>query len=295
MKLQTEERNNNSLKIDELDTRNILITINNEDKTVAEKVEEEIDNISLVVDLISNSMSKGGRIIYLGAGTSGRLAILDAAECPPTYGTSPKDIVALIAGGQEAILKAIENSEDSEIQAIKDLDSLNPKKNDVIIGIAASGKTPYVIEGIKYAKSLGLDTVAIACNKNTIIGSLADFKIEVETGPEVIMGSTRMKAGTAQKLILNMISTAVMIKLGKVYSNLMVNVGSYNKKLLERQKIIVQEATRCNYEKAEKVLNETNRDCKLAIFSILSGLNIENARENLERHNGNIKKSLDAL
>jgi len=293
MKLQTEERNKNSLKIDELDTRNILITINNEDKTVAEKVEAEIDNISKVVDLLSSSMAKGGRIIYLGAGTSGRLAILDSAECPPTYGTSPDEIVALIAGGNEAILKAIENSEDSEIQAIEDLDKLNLKENDVIIGIAASGKTPYVIEGIKYAKSIGLNTVAIACNKNTIIGSLADLKIEVDTGPEVIMGSTRMKAGTAQKLILNMISTAVMIKLGKVYSNLMINVGSYNKKLLERQKIIVQEATNCTYEQAEETLNKTNSNCKLAIYSILSGLNVENARKNLEKYNENIKKALN--
>lgn len=293
--LKTEMRNNLSLDIDKLSTKDILLRINNEDREVPIKVSEEIEDIEKAVDLVVDVLQKGGRIIYMGAGTSGRLAILDSAECPPTYGTDPAKIVALIAGGEKAFTSAVENSEDSREQSQKDLEKINLSQKDLVIGIAASGKTPYVIEGLDLARKTGAKTIAISCNKGTQISALADVAIEIDTGSEIIMGSTRMKAGTAQKLILNMLTTTAMIKLGNVYSNLMVNVGSFNKKLVERQKIIVMEATGCSLEEAEESLRDTNKDCKLSIFSILSEKTLEEARGILQDCKGNIREALKNL
>ncbi|MEG0584694.1 MAG: N-acetylmuramic acid 6-phosphate etherase [Cetobacterium sp.] len=282
--LKTEQRNENTFTIDELDSYGIISKINDEDQTVAISVKNELQDIAKAVDLIEKSLSSDGRLIYIGAGTSGRLAILDSAECPPTYGFDSNRIISLIAGGEAAFIGAIE-----------DLKRLNLSSKDVVVGLAASGRTPYVIEALKYSNEVGAGTISIACNKNTKIGKLGKVNIEVEVGSEAITGSTRMKSGTAQKMILNMLSTAVMVKLGKVYSNLMVNVGSFNEKLIERQKNIVMQATGASREQATAILNETDRDCKLSIFMILSDENLESAKEILSKNDWNIKKALKNL
>ncbi|MBC2857153.1 N-acetylmuramic acid 6-phosphate etherase [Cetobacterium sp. 2A] len=293
--LKTEQRNENTFTIDELDSYGIISKINDEDQTVAISVKNELEDIAKAVDLIEKSLSSDGRLIYIGAGTSGRLAILDSAECPPTYGFDSNRIISLIAGGEAAFIGAIEGVEDSKDEGVEDLKRLNLSSKDVVVGLAASGRTPYVIEALKYSNEVGAGTISIACNKNTKIGKLGKVNIEVEVGSEAITGSTRMKSGTAQKMILNMLSTAVMVKLGKVYSNLMVNVGSFNEKLIERQKNIVMQATGASREQATAILNETDRDCKLSIFMILSDENLESAKEILSKNDWNIKKALKNL
>lgn len=291
-KLVTESRNPSSEKIDTCSTHEILTIINNEDKKVALAVEAEIAQIAKAVDIISDAFIKQGRLIYIGAGTSGRLGILDASECPPTYGTSPDQVIGIIAGGNAAILKAVENVEDSPQLAIEDLKHIQLTENDVVVGIAASGRTPYVIGGLTFAKSIGAKTISLCCNRQAPMVDLADIAITPVVGPEVVTGSSRMKAGTAQKLILNMLTTASMIKQGKVYSNLMVDVEATNAKLMERQINIVMQATECRREDAIWALAQSGKQCKTAILMILANLSAEQANKALCENHGFIRQAL---
>lgn len=293
--LVTESRNKNTLKIDEVTTLEMVKLINNEDKKVAEAVEKELPNIAEAIDQIALRIKKGGRLIYIGAGTSGRLGILDASECPPTYGVSEDLVVGIIAGGKEAIFRAKEGAEDSEELAVEDLKEKGLNENDTVVGLAASGRTPYVIGGLNYANSIGALTVSVTCNPNSEVSKSAKIAISPVVGPEVVTGSTRLKAGTSQKLVLNMLSTGAMIKLGKVYGNLMVDVKASNEKLVERTKKIVIEATGVSREDAEKVLLETNYNVKLSILMILSGLTKEKASEVLEANKGYIAHALRSI
>lgn len=293
--LTTESRNSSSLNIDKVSTLDMVKIINNEDKKVALAVEKELVKIAEAIDGIVSGMQKGGRLIYIGAGTSGRLGILDASECPPTYGVSEKLVQGIIAGGTEAIFRAKEGAEDSKELAIEDLKSKNITENDTIVGLAASGRTPYVIGGLEYANKIGALTVSITCNANSEVAKVSKVSIAPVVGAEVVTGSTRMKAGTAQKLVLNMLSTGTMIKLGKVYGNLMVDVRATNKKLVERAKKIVCEATGVDREVAEKVLKETNYDVKLSILMILTGLDINEAKEKLTQNKGYIAKAMETI
>lgn len=291
----TESRNKNSMEIDRLSTLDMLKVINNEDKKVALAVERELPNITVAVDEISRAFSEGGRLIYMGAGTSGRLGVLDASECPPTYGTPATQVIGLIAGGEKAILKAVENAEDNREMAVDDLKGLLLNKKDVVVGIAASGRTPYVLGGLEYAKRIGAVTVGISCNPESVLAHTADIEISPVVGAEVVTGSSRMKAGTAQKLVLNMLTTASMIKIGKVYGNLMVDVEATNAKLVERQKKIVIEATGASKEEAERAISESKGSCKLAIFMIISGLDADKAREILDKKKGFIRDALEEI
>lgn len=293
--LTTESRNSSSLNIDKVSTLDMVKIINNEDKKVALAVEKELVKIAEAIDGIVSGMQKGGRLIYIGAGTSGRLGILDASECPPTYGVSEELVQGIIAGGTEAIFRAKEGAEDSKELAIEDLKSKNITENDTIVGLAASGRTPYVIGGLEYANKIGALTVSITCNANSEVAKVSKVSIAPVVGAEVVTGSTRMKAGTAQKLVLNMLSTGTMIKLGKVYGNLMVDVRATNKKLVERAKKIVCEATGVDREVAEKVLKETNYDVKLSILMILTGLDINEAKEKLSQNKGYIDKAMETI
>ena len=293
--LTTDSRNSSSLNIDKVSTLDMVKIINNEDKKVALAVEKELVKIAEAIDGIVSGMQKGGRLIYIGAGTSGRLGILDASECPPTYGVSEELVQGIIAGGTEAIFRAKEGAEDSKELAIEDLKSKNITENDTIVGLAASGRTPYVIGGLEYANKIGALTVSITCNANSEVAKVSKVSIAPVVGAEVVTGSTRMKAGTAQKLVLNMLSTGTMIKLGKVYGNLMVDVRATNKKLVERAKKIVCEATGVDREVAEKVLKETNYDVKLSILMILTGLDINEAKEKLTQNKGYIAKAMETI
>ena len=291
-KLTTESRNDNTMDIDTVSTLEMVKKINNEDKKVAEAVEKELPKIAEAIDNITLRMHKGGRLIYIGAGTSGRLGILDASECPPTFGTPEELVQGIIAGGKEAIFRALEGAEDSKELAVKDLKDKCISKNDTIVGLAASGRTPYVIGGLEYANEIGALTISVTCNANSEVSKAAKISIAPVVGAEVVTGSTRLKSGTAQKLVLNMLSTGVMIKLGKVYGNLMVDVKSTNEKLIERAKLIVCEATGIEIEEATKALNKTDFDVKLAIFMILSKLNKEDAKIRLDHNRGYIAKAL---
>ncbi|MBS6041224.1 MAG: N-acetylmuramic acid 6-phosphate etherase [Clostridium baratii] len=293
--LTTESRNQNTLDIDKVSTIEMVRKINNEDKKVAEAVEKELPQIAEAIDGIVDRIHKGGRLIYMGAGTSGRLGILDASECPPTYGVSEELVQGLIAGGHEAIFRAKEGAEDSKELAVNDLKDKDLNSNDIVVGLAASGRTPYVIGGLEYANQIGALTISITCNKDSDVSKTSKIAISPVVGAEVITGSTRLKAGTAQKLVLNMLSTGTMIKLGKVYGNLMVDVRATNEKLVERAKRIVCEATNVSTEEAIKYLEETKFDVKLAIFMILSGLNKEKAEEKLVKNKGYIARALENI
>lgn len=239
-----------------MSVRDLLVNMNQEDKSVPLAVEKKIPQIEKFVDAIVEKMKGGGRLFYIGAGTSGRLGVLDASEIPPTYGVTQGRVIGLIAGGDAAIRKAVENAEDNTTQAWKDLEEHLINQQDVLIGIAASGKTPYVVGGLKDARANGITTGCIACNVNTVIGSHADFAIEVEVGPEFVTGSTRMKSGTAQKLVLNMISTSVMIKLGHVIGNKMVDMQLTNNKLVDRGIRMIMEELHVSEDKAGQLLRE---------------------------------------
>ncbi|WP_435234972.1 N-acetylmuramic acid 6-phosphate etherase [Psychromonas sp. PT13] len=294
-KLVTENRNPESENIDMLSTYDMLKVINNEDKKVALAVEKTLPEIALAVDAAANAFQNGGRLIYCGAGTSGRLGILDASECPPTFGVSTNQVVGLIAGGHQAILQAVENAEDNRELAIKDVQSINFNKHDVLVGIAASGRTPYVLAAMEYALSQGAIVASISCNPNSPMGTLANISITPIVGPEIVTGSSRMKAGSAQKLVLNMISTGAMIRSGKVFGNLMVDVQATNSKLLVRQKNIVIEATGCDEIQAETALNKANNHCKTAILMLLTGLDADSASQQLEKHQGFIRLALEDI
>ncbi|MBI6543919.1 N-acetylmuramic acid 6-phosphate etherase [Proteus vulgaris] len=290
--LVTESRNHNSENIDTLSTFDMLKVINNEDKKVPLAVEKALPEIAQLVDKVAIAFSQGGRLIYCGAGTSGRLGILDASECPPTYGTPHDMVIGLIAGGHKAILQAVENAEDNIQLGEQDLRQLNFNEKDVLVGIAASGRTPYVIGALNYAKSLGATTGAISCNPESPIAQIADIAITPIVGAEVVTGSSRMKAGTAQKLILNMITTAAMIKIGKVFGNLMVDVEATNAKLVERQVRIVMQATECERAIAEQALSQCQRHCKTAILMILANVDALQATQMLNQNKGFIRKAL---
>lgn len=294
-KLDTEKVNQESLHIDEMDTLSILQTINNEDQKVAIAVKDVLPEIAKAVDCICKKISCGGRLIYMGAGTSGRLGILDASECPPTYGVEPTLVQGLIAGGNQALTTAIEGAEDSQELAILDLKSIQLNSNDVVCGIAASGRTPYVIGGLNYARDLGCSTISICCVHQGIISQYANYPIEAVVGPEVVTGSTRMKAGTAQKMILNMLSTATMIKMGKVYGNLMVDVQPTNEKLKQRAVSIVCQAIEVSEDIALKLLDECHYNVKVAILMGLTGKNETECLNALKSHQENISKTIKSF
>ena len=290
-KLDTEQVNENTKSIDSLSTIDMITTINNEDKKVALAVENVIPNIASVVDETYDRLKRGGRLIYIGAGTSGRLGVLDASECPPTYGVDFELVKGIMAGGKDAMFKAKEGAEDSKELAVEDLKDINLTEKDMVIGLAASGRTPYVIGGLEYAKKIKAGTGSISCVNNSEISKIADFPVEVIVGPEVVTGSTRMKSGTAQKMVLNMISTGVMIKLVKVYGNLMIDVKATNEKLVERAKGIIMKCTGCTREVAEEHMNITGADVRLSIFMILSDLD----KEFLSKNDNNIRKALESI
>ncbi|MBI6528315.1 N-acetylmuramic acid 6-phosphate etherase [Proteus vulgaris] len=290
--LVTESRNHDSENIDTLSTLDMLSVINNEDKKVPFAIEKVLPAIAQLVDKVAIAFTQGGRLIYCGAGTSGRLGILDASECPPTYGTPHEMVIGLIAGGHKAILQAVENAEDNTQLGEEDLRQHNFNEQDILVGIAASGRTPYVIGALQYAKSLGAITGAISCNPESPIAKLADIAITPIVGAEVITGSSRMKAGTAQKLILNMITTGAMIKIGKVFGNLMVDVEATNAKLVERQIRIVMQATECERATAEQALSQCQRHCKTAILMILAGVDAQRAIQMLAQNKGFIRQAL---
>jgi len=265
-KLATEARNASTTDLDTLDTLQLVSRINEQDKLVAKAITTELPQIAQAVDAISNAFSIGGRLLYVGAGTSGRLGILDASECVPTFGVSESMVVGLIAGGHKAMFKSQEGAEDSSQQGKEDLIQQNVNNKDVVVGIAASGRTPYVVGALQYAKSVAGHTVALSCNPDSVIAEHADIAITPIVGPEVLTGSTRMKAGTAQKLVLNMLTTASMVRMGKCYENLMVDVQVGNEKLLARAIGIVMQATDCSKEEASDLLQQSQHDVKTAIL-----------------------------
>lgn len=291
-KLTTEQRNPETMNLDQMTPLEIAETMNRQDAKVIEAVKEVLPQVAKVIEWTTEAISSGGRIIYMGAGTSGRLGVLDAVECPPTFGVSPDVVVGLMAGGERAFVKAVEGAEDSETLGTEDLKNIGLNEKDVVIGIAASGRTPYVIHALRYARSIGVKTAIIACNRDSEMSKEADIAIEPVTGPEVLTGSTRLKAGTAQKLILNMISTGSMVGSGKAYENLMVDVMQSNEKLKTRAENIVMEATGCEREKARTAIDEAKGSVKLAITSILLDTPVEEADKALAEAKGHIRKAI---
>ncbi|MDP5292865.1 N-acetylmuramic acid 6-phosphate etherase [Oceanimonas sp. CHS3-5] len=291
-RLTSEGRNPATLDIDTQSALEIVTTINAQDKQVPAAVEQVLPAIAAAVERIEHALRRGGRLVYTGAGTSGRLGVLDASECPPTFSVPQGLVVGLIAGGEAAMFKAREGAEDNEQQGEQDLRDIGLTANDVVVGIAASGRTPYVIGGLRYARGLGAGTVALACNAGSAIGREADIAIEPEVGPEVITGSTRLKAGTAQKLVLNMLSTAAMVRLGKVYQNLMVDLNASNLKLEARAIRIVMQATGEDEHTAAEALAAADNEVKLAILMLLSGLDKTEARARLAQGQGVLRRAL---
>lgn len=290
----TEGRNPASQNIDELSTEAMLRVINDEDKKVALAVEAILPQIAAAVDAICAAFRAGGRLIYCGAGTSGRLGILDASECPPTFGTPRGQVIGLIAGGHTAILQAVENAEDNREQGAQDLKDIHFSRHDILVGIAASGRTPYVLGALAYANELGATTVALTCNPNSAMAQVAAIALTPVVGPEIVTGSSRMKAGTAQKLVLNMLTTGAMIRSGKVYGNLMVDVEATNQKLVQRQVNIVMQATDCDDATARDALTACGGHCKTAILMVLAGLDADEAKALLSQHQGFIRQALQA-
>ena len=292
--MSSEARNPQSMDIDLLSSLEIVQRINQQDQTVAHSVSQCLPQVAAVADRIVEAFSHGGRLVYLGAGTSGRLGILDAVECPPTFSVPASQVVALIAGGDGAVYKAVEGAEDDPQLAVNDLQRINLDAKDILVGIAASGRTPYVLGGLAYARSIGCFTAAISCNANAPLLSAADIGICALTGPEVLTGSTRMKAGSAQKMLLNMLSTTAMIRSGKVYQNLMVDLHASNAKLVARAVRIVMQATDCSAADARKALDAAGMSAKLAILHLLSGQSIAQCREQLAQQNGFIRRALES-
>ncbi|MGG2093420.1 N-acetylmuramic acid 6-phosphate etherase [Bacillus sp. S13(2024)] len=290
--LTTECRNEKTTHLDQMKTLEILEVMNEEDIKVAHCVRQELSQIAKAVEMIVIAMKNNGRLIYMGAGTSGRIGLLDSVECPPTFNTEPSDVIGLIAGGETAFMKAVEGAEDSLKLGPEDLKKIQLTAKDVVVGIAASGRTPYVIAGLKYANQVGAGTVSLSCNKGSEIGKVAKVAIEVVTGPEVLTGSTRLKAGTAQKLVCNMLSTASMVGIGKVYSNLMVDLQLTNEKLVERGKRIIMDATDCSYEVAEEYLEKAHSQPKVAIIMILTNASYEEATNRLKKAQGFVRNTI---
>jgi len=290
--LITEQRNPNSMHVDSLSALEIVQLMNEEDKQVPLAIEKCLPQIAQAVECIVTAFQQGGRLVYIGAGTSGRLGVLDASECPPTFGVSPEMVKGIIAGGERALRHPIEGAEDSKTQAVVDLQTIQFSSKDVLVGIAASGRTPYVIGALEYAKSLGSVTVSIASNLNSAMANIVDIAIDTVVGPEVLTGSSRLKSGTAQKLVLNMLTTASMILMGKCYQNLMVDVQASNEKLKARAIRIVMQATDCDKILAEETLKQADQNAKLAIMMILSGLDRAQAEALLEKHHGKLQLAL---
>ena len=290
--LITEQRNPNSMNVDCLSALEIVQLMNEEDKQVPLAIEKCLPQIAQAVERIVAAFQQGGRLVYIGAGTSGRLGVLDASECPPTFGVSPEMVKGIIAGGERALRHPIEGAEDSKAQAVVDLQAIQFSSKDVLVGIAASGRTPYVIGALEYAKSLGSVMVSIASNPNSAMANIVDIAIDTVVGPEVLTGSSRLKSGTAQKLVLNMLTTASMILMGKCYQNLMVDVQASNEKLKARAIRIVMQATDCDKAIAEETLKQADQNAKLAIMMILSGLDRAQAEALLEKHQGKLQLAL---
>ena len=290
--LITEQRNPNSMHVDSLSALEIVQLMNQEDKQVPLAIEKCLPQIAQAVECIVAAFQQGGRLVYIGAGTSGRLGVLDASECPPTFGVSPEMVKGIIAGGERALRHPIEGAEDSKTHAVVDLQTIQFSSKDVLVGIAASGRTPYVIGALEYAKSLGSVTVSIASNPNSAMANIVDIAIDTVVGPEVLTGSSRLKSGTAQKLVLNMLTTASMILMGKCYQNLMVDVQASNEKLKTRAIRIVMQATDCDKALAEETLKLADQNAKLAIMMILSGLDRAQAEALLEKHHGKLQLAL---
>ncbi len=293
--LVTEQRNPNTMDIDSRSTLEILKYINQEDKKVPFRVEEQLPQIAKAVDLIVDSLRDGGRLFYIGAGTSGRLGVLDAAECPPTFGTDPETIQGIIAGGKETLVRSKEGVEDNYKAGAEDLRKIGAKGKDVVVGIAASRRTPYVLGGLEYAKRINAKTVFIFCNPTSELKVNPDVVISPILGPEVIAGSTRMKAGTASKLILNMLTTSAMIKLGKVYQNLMVDLQATSQKLAERSKRIIMLVSGVDYLKAEEYLKKADYQVKTALVMILAKVNKRKAKNSLKAADGLVRRALELI
>ncbi len=288
----TEKRNMDTMNLDSMSSMEIAAAANKEDENVVKAVREVIPQIADAIDMAAETLGQQGRMIYIGAGTSGRLGVLDASECPPTFGVSEELVTGIIAGGREALFHAVEGAEDSKILAEADLKERGLSPRDMVIGLSASGRTPYVLYGLKYASSIGCKTAAIACNKDSIIGKEADIAIEPVTGPEILTGSTRLKAGTAQKMILNMISTGSMVKIGKVYENLMIDLQNTNEKLAVRTENIVMSATSSDRENARRLLKEADGSAKLAITMSLLNKPADEAKDILKSAHGSIRKAI---
>ena len=293
-KMLSEQRNPNTLHIDTLSSLEVVTLLNHEDKQVAFAVEKNLPQIAQAVERIVAAFQAGGRLVYMGAGTSGRLGVLDASECPPTFGVPSSMVVGLIAGGETALRNAVEGAEDNREAGEQDLRHIHFSNKDVLVGIAASGRTPYVIGGLTYAKKLGAITVSLVSNPNAVMSDIADIAITTAVGPEALTGSSRLKSGTAQKMVLNMLTTAAMIRLGKCYQNLMVDVQATNQKLKARAIRIVMQATDCDQATAEQTLHTTNGNAKLAIMMLLSRLDKAQAEAVLAQNKGRLQDALVA-
>jgi len=290
--LQTEQSNRLTERLDESNSLEIVTLMNEAEKTVPLAVAAVLPTVAGAIDAIVRRMKQGGRLIYIGAGTSGRLGFLDAAECPPTFSTPPELVQSIIAGGKDAVFAAVENAEDDDQAGAQELAQLDVQATDTVVGLSASGRTPFVIGSLDYAKAVGALTIGVTCNKGSVIGAHADIAIDIDTGPEILMGSTRLKAGTAQKLVLNMLSTGTMVQLGKVYKNLMVDLKASNYKLKERSKRIIMRATGVDYEAAERALDAADEHVKLAILMLQKNVSASVARYLLEQSDGHLRRAL---
>ncbi len=289
----TEQRNPRSRGLDLLSTAEVLRVIHREDARVARAVARELPQIARVVEAIVRALGRGGRLIYVGAGTSGRLATLDAAECPPTFGVAPQTVQAVVAGGRRALTRAVEGAEDSAGQGARDLAAKKVTAADVVVGLTASGSTSYVLGALAYARRRGAFTVGVTSNRRSPLARVARITIAPQAGPEVIAGSTRMKAGTAQKLVLNMLSTAAMVRLGHVYDNWMIDVALTNRKLRERGLRILAEACGARVSEAERALRQAGHDLRVALVMLKTGADARTAKRRLKRAQGNLRKALE--
>ncbi|MEU1622467.1 N-acetylmuramic acid 6-phosphate etherase [Streptomyces sp. NPDC005722] len=287
--LGTETRNERTAELDRMPVSELLTVMNAEDQTVALAVREALPEIGTAVEAITESLRRGGRLVYLGAGTSGRIGLLDAVECPPTFGTAPEQVVGLLSGGPGAFIVAVEGAEDEPARAVADLDEIGINERDTVVGLAASGRTPYVIGGLQHAAKRGAVTVSVACNSDALVSRYADIPIEVPTGPEILTGSTRLKGGTAEKMVCNMLSTASMVRLGKVYGNLMVDVRATNKKLVDRARRMVVQATGADPDTAAEALDAAGGHAKTAIVMLLTGSTAEDAARRIEQAHGDTR------
>ncbi|CAM5568472.1 MULTISPECIES: N-acetylmuramic acid 6-phosphate etherase [Streptomyces] len=290
--LGTETRNERTADLDRMPVGELLSVMNDEDRTVALAVRGALAEIGTAVEAITASLRRGGRLIYLGAGTSGRIGLLDAVECPPTFGTAPEQVVGLLSGGPGAFVVAVEGAEDEPERAAADLDGIGVDDRDTVVGLAASGRTPYVVGGLKHAAAKGATTVSVACNRDAVISRYADIPIEVPTGPEILTGSTRLKGGTAEKMVCNMLSTASMVRLGKVYGNLMVDVRASNEKLLDRARRMVVQATGADPDAAAEALRAAGGHAKTAIVMLLAHCTAEEAARRLEKAGGDTRTAV---